>query len=70
MSQDPPRTQQPRQVVVTRKVEVVRVVAQTVAIDPDYARVELVIDGNTFLMDRPDAQILGQMLARAAGADA
>lgn len=67
MQGDPPRSQRSQQVVQCRKVEVVRVVVGTAPVDRDYARVELVINGLTYEMDRPAAQALGDSLYRAAG---
>lgn len=53
--------------VSTRQVMVVRVVTHTVTVDDNYARVEFVIDGETYEFSRPDAQVLGAALNNAAG---
>jgi hypothetical protein len=54
-------------VVVTRPVQVQRVAVTLPAVDKDYNRVELVIEGETYEMSGPNAQMLGQTLARAGG---
>lgn len=55
--------------VFTKPVKVERVVVSLPPVDEDYNRVELVIDGETYEMSGPDAQVLGTMLNRAGGGD-
>jgi hypothetical protein len=56
-----------RLTVGVKPIEVQRVTVTLPPVDENYNRVELVIDGETYEMSGPDAQVLGQRLARAGG---
>jgi hypothetical protein len=59
-------SERPAELTISHKeIAVQRVVVCTSAVDENYARVELVIDGDTFEMSRPEAQHLAQVLYRA-----
>lgn len=54
--------------VMRRQPKVERVVVTNLPeVDLDYTRVEFVIEGHLFVMDGPNAQTIGQMLAMAGG---
>jgi hypothetical protein len=56
--------------VSTKKIDVHRVEVHETTVDLDFHRVELIFGGHTFVMNGPDAQVLGQYLVRAGGGDA
>lgn len=53
--------------VATKSIQVERFVVSLPPVDENYNRVELVIDGETYEMSGPDAQVIGARLNEAGG---